>query len=186
MFLLLVSFTALSVLPYFPMYMLGLPFHLLIFSIFNRLMSEWVWWCIGCYTVLTSAPSWALILAKIRISLGFGPSQLSQLQQQQHDARGESFGLRNKSAQIPPSPLLSSSYKYSPLRNIDNNDFDLDSESGNNTYNAKSTSVDFFSRLENIAQLFSISNRSSIRWRMLLALALWLSYVIPVTVNNEP
>ena len=33
--------------------------------------------------------------------------------------------------------------------------------------------------------LFSTSNRTSTRWRLLLVLVLWLSYVIPVTMRNE-
>ncbi|KAF9348070.1 hypothetical protein BGX26_000479 [Mortierella sp. AD094] len=142
-------------------------------------MSDWVWWCIGCYTILTLTPSLASIFARFRGSLGFANSQ------QLYDARGEAFGLRNKSSQnlssaLPPSP--SSSFKYSPLRNIDS-DFETESNPGNNFF--KSALGAFLSRLEYCAQFLSISNRNSIRWRMLLALGLWLSYVLPVTLRNE-
>ncbi|KAF9979606.1 hypothetical protein BGZ65_006288 [Modicella reniformis] len=33
--------------------------------------------------------------------------------------------------------------------------------------------------------VFSFSNRTSTRWRLVLALALWLSYVVPVIISNE-
>ncbi|KAF9170956.1 hypothetical protein BGX21_011543 [Mortierella sp. AD011] len=141
-------------------------------------MNDWVWWCIGCYTILTLAPSLSLLLAKLRTSLDIAGSQ------QLYDIRGEVFGLRNKSSQnfssaLPPSPSLS--FKYSPLRNLDS-DFESESKP-NNLF--KSAFGAFFSRLEYCAQLMSVSNRNSIRWRMLLALGLWLSYVIPVTFGNE-
>ncbi|KAF9114531.1 hypothetical protein BGX27_010588 [Mortierella sp. AM989] len=171
MFLLLVSFTALSTLPYFPIYMLGLPFHLLIFSIFNRLMDEWLWWCIGCYTVLTLAPTSALILARLKVHLGLA----------QHDPRGNQIFLRNKHS---ASPQLSSNYKYSPIRSIDN-DYDSQPCSNNLDPKRRSTLAATISRIEYGAQLVSVSNRNSIKWRMLLAISLWLSYVIPVTLENE-
>ncbi|KAF9925179.1 hypothetical protein FBU30_004986 [Linnemannia zychae] len=40
-------------------------------------------------------------------------------------------------------------------------------------------------RVEYGVYLFSKSNRNSTRWRLLLAMTFWLSYVIPVTLKNE-
>lgn len=41
-------------------------------------------------------------------------------------------------------------------------------------------------RLEQCVHLFSKTNRTSTRWRLLLAITFFLSYVLPVTLNNEP
>ncbi|KAF9433291.1 hypothetical protein BGZ76_009645 [Entomortierella beljakovae] len=136
------------------------------------LMDEWLLWCIGCYTTLFLAPSLTSLLARLKVKFGLV----------QYDSR-------NKST-LMSSPRLPSNYKYSPLRNTDNEyeptTFPDQFFSNNNINKNSSTVAVIISRLESITQLFNVSNRGSVRWRMLLALALWLSYVVPVTIQNEP
>ncbi|KAF9096050.1 hypothetical protein BGX23_012073 [Mortierella sp. AD031] len=195
MFLLFVSFTILATLPILPIFILGLPFHLLIFSIFNRLMSDWLWWCIGCYTVLFIAPVGSIILARIKAAVG-----------QQYDGGRRELLIRHK-------PTSSSHVRYSPL--YPNNDNAVNNSNINNNIVINNLTgavgkedqdsdlvFDSFSpqqyssprggltaiigrRIEYGVHLFSKSNRTSIRWRLLLAMVFWLSYVIPVTLRNE-
>ncbi|KAF9332946.1 hypothetical protein BGZ91_011492 [Linnemannia elongata] len=192
MFLLLVSFTVLATLPILPIFILGLPFHLLIFSIFNKLMSDWLWWCIGCYTVLFLAPVGSNVLARIKAAVA-----------QHHDGGRREILIRHKSS--PTTPSSNPSYvKYSPLLPSDNtNPNNNNSVIINNLNNKEGEDLDltfdYFSptssprsglftierRFEYGVHLFSKSNRTSTRWRLLLAMAFWFSYVIPVTLRNE-
>ncbi|GJJ75576.1 hypothetical protein EMPS_07934 [Entomortierella parvispora] len=219
MFLLFVSFTILATMPILPIYLLGLPFHLLIFSIFNRLMSDWLWWCIGSYTILFLAPFGTWILARTR------------RYQQERNGRRDLLIRHNKSLSTSsmsaggwsgsPTPSLA---KYSPLNinsvnnNNNNNNHHLEDcsgvgidENGNTKSHHSNNNSPFISqskeegafsgsvhgsrrtilgtvgqRLEYAVQLLSKTNhRTSIRWRLLLAWTLVLSYVIPVTMRNE-
>ncbi|KAF9149724.1 hypothetical protein BG015_008456 [Linnemannia schmuckeri] len=190
MFLLLISFTVLATLPILPIFILGLPFHLLIFSIFNKLMSDWLWWCIGCYTVLFLAPVGSTVLARIKAAVA-----------QHHDGSHREVLVRHK---FNPTPSPNPSYvKYSPLHpNDDNNnsvvinnlntkegqDSDLifDSYLPQSSSSSPRSGLSFINRrIEYGIHLFSKSNRTSTRWRLLLAIAFWFSYVIPVTLRNE-
>ncbi|KAG0310513.1 hypothetical protein BGZ97_012510 [Linnemannia gamsii] len=194
MFLLLVSFTVLATLPILPIFILGLPFHLLIFSIFNKLMSDWLWWCVGCYVVLFLAPVGSTVLARIKAAVA-----------QHHDGGRREILIRHKSNSTTPS---NSSYiKYSPLHPNDNsNSSNNNSIVINNLHNKEGQNSDLIfdslspqplspsrrsdltfvgRRIEDGVHLFGKSNRTSTRWRLLLAMAFWLSYVIPVTVRNE-
>ncbi|KAF8927245.1 hypothetical protein EDD21DRAFT_379328 [Dissophora ornata] len=172
MFLLLVSFTVLATMPILPIFILGLPFHLLIFSIFNKLMGDWVLWCVSCYTILFLAPVGSTALARIKAAV------------QQHDTRRE-LPIRHKSLShlTPPSP--SSFVKYSPLNNDLNGTLESGSFLDNFTITASDTLAAVGSRLEHCVHIFSTSNRTSTRWRLALALIFWLSYVVPVTIGNE-
>ncbi|KAG0284431.1 hypothetical protein BGZ96_011197, partial [Linnemannia gamsii] len=190
MFLLLVSFTVLATLPILPIFILGLPFHLLIFSIFNKLMSDWLWWCIGCYVVLFLAPVGSIVLARIKAAVA-----------QHHDGGRREILIRHKSN--PATPSNSSYTKYTPLHPNDNtNSVVINNLLNNNEGQDSDLIFDSFSpqfisssprpcltsigrRIEYGIHLFSKSNRTSIRWRLLLAMAFWLSYVIPVTIKNE-
>lgn len=192
MFLLLVSFTVLATLPILPIFILGLPFHLLIFSIFNKLMSDWLWWCVGCYTVLFLAPVGSNVLARIKAAVA-----------QHHDGGRREILIRHKSS--PTTSSSNPSYvKYSPLHPSDNtNPNNNNSVIINNLNNKEGEDLDlifeYFSptssprsglftierRFEYGVHLFSKSNRTSTRWRLLLAMAFWFSYVIPVTLRNE-
>lgn len=211
MFLLFASFSILAALPILPIYVLGLPFHLLIFSIFNKLMSDWLWWCIGSYTVLFLAPFGTWILARARRYLQEGNGRRDLLIRHNKPLSPSSAGGRSGS----PTPSFA---KYSPLNNnndINNNNhhensggvgFD-DNINNSNTNNSssflsQSKEQDLFSgsmhgskqtilgtvcqRLEYVVQLLSKTNhRTSTRWRLLLAWTLVLTYVIPVTLRNE-
>ncbi|KAG0377625.1 hypothetical protein BGX24_005757 [Mortierella sp. AD032] len=197
MFLLLVSFTVLATLPILPIFILGLPFHLLIFSIFNKLMSDWLWWCIGCYTALFLAPVGSIIVVWIK----------AVVTKHCNGSRGRrEILIRHKSN---ATPFSNSSYiKYPLLHPNDNtgssstiinnlngaNKEGHDSDSKFELYSSSSSSsprsprsglTSIGKRIEYGVYLFSKSNRTSIRWRLLLAMALWLSYVIPVTLRNE-
>ncbi|KAK3826713.1 MAG: hypothetical protein J3R72DRAFT_457590 [Linnemannia gamsii] len=197
MFLLLVSFTVLATLPILPIFILGLPFHLLIFSIFNKLMSDWLWWCIGCYTALFLAPVGSIIVAWIK----------AVVTKHCNGSRGRrEILIRHKPN---ATPFSNSSYiKYPLLHPNDNtgssstiinnlngaNKEGHDSDSKFELYSSSSSSsprsprsglTSIGKRIEYGVYLFSKSNRTSIRWRLLLAMALWLSYVIPVTLRNE-
>ncbi|KAF9279473.1 hypothetical protein BGZ88_012730 [Linnemannia elongata] len=192
MFLLLVSFTVLATLPILPIFILGLPFHLLIFSIFNKLMSDWLWWCVGCYTVLFLAPVGSNVLARIKAAVA-----------QHHDGGRREILIRHKSS--PTTSSSNPSYvKYSPLHpsdntnpnnnnsviinNLNNNegeDLDLIFEYFSPTSSPRSGLFTIERRFEYGVHLFSKSNRTSTRWRLLLAMAFWFSYVIPVTLRNE-
>lgn len=190
MFLLLVSFTVLATLPILPIFILGLPFHLLIFSIFNKLMSDWLWWCVGCYTVLFLAPVGSTLLARIKAAVA-----------QHHDGGRPEILIRHKSNSTTSS---NPSYvKYSPLHPNDNTNTNTNSVIINNLNNKEGQDSDLifdsFSptssprsglftikrRFENGVHVFSKSNCTSTRWRLLLAMAFWFSYVIPVTLRNE-
>ncbi|KAH7048093.1 hypothetical protein BKA57DRAFT_536503 [Linnemannia elongata] len=192
MFLLLVSFTVLATLPILPIFILGLPFHLLIFSIFNKLMSDWLWWCVGCYTVLFLAPVGSNVLARIKAAVA-----------QHHDGGRREILIRHKSS--PTTSSSNPSYvKYSPLHPSDNinpnnnnsviisnlnnkegEDLDLIFEYFSPTSSPRSGLFTIERRFEYGVHLFSKSNRTSTRWRLLLAMAFWFSYVIPVTLRNE-
>ncbi|KAG0307732.1 hypothetical protein BGZ98_009931 [Dissophora globulifera] len=166
MFLLLASFTVLATLPILPVLVLGLPLHLLIFSIFNKLMESWLWWCLGCYTVLFLAPFASSLVARGK----------------QLDARRE----RSKSSYLaPPAPSYA---KYSPLHNDFGGNGASELGSGFDAVwsNTKDTLAVIGSRIESMLYIFSTANRTSIRWRVALALFLWLTYVVPVTLENEP
>ncbi|KAF8945832.1 hypothetical protein BGZ47_001859 [Haplosporangium gracile] len=197
MFLLLGSFTVLATFPILPIFILGLPFHLLIFSIFNKLMNDWLWWCIGCYTVLFLAPVGSTVLARIKAVVA-----------QHHGGSRREVLIRHKSN---PTPSSNPSYvKYSPLHLNDNtnsssnnnnnsvvinnlnskegqdSDLIFDSYSPQPPSSSSRSGLSFISRkIEYGVHLFSKSNRTSTRWRLLLAMAFWFSYVIPVTLRNE-
>jgi len=215
MFLLFASFTILAALPILPIYLLGLPFHLLIFSIFNKLMSDWLWWCIGSYTVLFLAPFGTCILARAR------------RYRQERNGRRDLLIRHNKPLSTStmtaggrsgsPTPSFA---KYSPLNtnsinnnnnhensggvSVDDNIINSNSNNNNNpsSFISQSKEQDSFSgsiygsrrtilgaagqRMEYVVQLLSKTNhRTSTRWRLLLAWTLVLSYVIPVTMRNE-
>ncbi|KAF9428075.1 hypothetical protein BGZ94_003440 [Podila epigama] len=192
MFLLLVSFTVLATLPVLPIYILGLPFHLLIFSIFRKLMSDWVWWCIGCYTILILAPVGSAIVTRFKGLLSLdrrGDILFPQPQQQ-------STLIRHKTTSSSPSftaPTLGISAKYTPVNNGT-----IASMPGYTPFNSNHGSVlspvktllwrsmvRVGQRLEQLVYQFSKTNRASTRWRLILAIALFLSYVIPVMLHNE-
>ncbi|KAF9966275.1 hypothetical protein BGZ70_002824 [Mortierella alpina] len=172
MFLLLASFTILATLPILPIFILALPFHLLIFSIFNKLMSEWLWWCVGCYTVLSLAPVGSTVVSRIKNSF---------YQPHQRGSQREPL-IRQK---LPPSLALPQvNCKYSPLYP---GILKQDTWVGQVCARVKMHLEDIGRRMETVLQLFSVSAnpRTSIRWRLTLALLFWFSYVIPVTLNNE-
>ncbi|KAI1313818.1 hypothetical protein EDD11_002486 [Mortierella claussenii] len=178
MFLLFASFSVLAALPTLPIIVLGLPFHLLIFCIFNKLMSSWLMWCVGCYTVLFLAPVSSTIVARIRSAvLG------------QYDARRELLIHDKTSSRLSPSSPFSAHIKYSSLLSDYNSTLHYKADSGtflDHLMNQSRTALAaVLSRIEHCLFLFSTSNRSSTRWRLLLALAFWLSYVVPVTMKNE-
>ncbi|KAF9939355.1 hypothetical protein BGZ67_009580 [Mortierella alpina] len=172
MFLLLASFTILATLPILPIFILALPFHLLIFSIFNKLMSEWLWWCVGCYTALSLAPVGSTMVSRIKHLF---------LQHHLCGSRREPL-IRQKSS--PSLFLPQANSKYSLLYpGILKQDTCL-----------RRVCVGVQNHLEGVGrqidavlQLFSVSAnpRTSLRWRLTLALLFWFSYVIPVTLNNE-
>ncbi|KAF9907603.1 hypothetical protein BX616_000383 [Lobosporangium transversale] len=195
MFLLFLSFTILATLPFLPILILGLPFHLLIFSIFNRLMDEWLVWCTSCYTILFLAPFGSMIMTWIKAIV---------IQQQlQSESCREPFIHQKSPSELssslhlmpsPPSsfPLPAARLKYSPF-----NDENSKSDIAANKRESRSVMdhlLDDFkialiavtTNVECLIHLVSLSNHKSTRWRLLLALAFWLSYVIPVTVKNEP
>ncbi|KAG9069041.1 hypothetical protein KI688_009931 [Linnemannia hyalina] len=190
MFLLLVSFTVLATLPILPIFILGLPFHLLIFSIFNKLMSDWLWWCVGCYIVLFLAPVGSTVLARIKATVA-----------RHHDGGRREILIRHK---YNPTTSSNPSYvKYSPLHpndttnpnsssviinnlnNKEGQDSDLIFDSFSPTSSSRSGLFAIERKFEYGVHLFSKSNRTSTRWRLLLAIAFWLSYVVPVTLRNE-
>ncbi|CAO3571074.1 unnamed protein product [Mortierella alpina] len=172
MFLLLASFTILATLPILPIFILALPFHLLIFSIFNKLMSEWLWWCVGCYTVLSLAPVGSAVVSRIK--------HISH-QQNQCGSWREPL-IRQKSS--PSLALPQANCKYSRLHP----GFLKQNTCVGQVCVGVTTHLEGIGRrMEAVLQLFSVSAnpRASIRWRLTLALLFWFSYVIPVTLNNE-
>ncbi|KAF9133930.1 hypothetical protein BGW39_008563 [Mortierella sp. 14UC] len=108
-----------------------------------------------------------------------------------------------------PTPSSNSSYiKYSPLHPSDNTRnsnstvinnvigankegrysdsiFESYSTSSSSPPSPRSGLTSLGKRIEYSVHLFSKSNCTSTRWRLLLAMILWLSYVIPVTLRNE-
>ncbi|KAF9580940.1 hypothetical protein BGW38_002217, partial [Lunasporangiospora selenospora] len=177
MFLLLVSFSIIALFPTPLMMMIGLPFHLLIFAIFNRLMDEWLLWCVGCYTVLFLAPFGSQILNKI-------------------SARGQpSEWLPTSNHGRKKSSLQSTFIKYSPL----NSDHNSSTQQPLHRFGSFSSSIGdrimstlriaygiMRDRFEELVYLFNKQNRNSYRWRLLLAITLLLTYVVPVIWTNEP
>lgn len=172
MFLLLVSFTVLATLPILPIFILGLPFHFLIFSIFRKLMSDWVWWCVGCYTTLFVAPVGSQIVVRCKTFF---------------QSRRDPSLIRHKSSS---GSTLGISAKYAPLSSIGT----VGSSGPFNNHGSVLSPVKAVvwqsltrmgQRLEQIVHLFSKTNRTSTRWRLALAIVFFLSYVLPVTLNNE-
>lgn len=166
MFLLLVSFTLLATLPFLPLYLLGLPFHLLIFSIFRRLMDEWVLWCVGCYTTLVLAPFGSQIIARCKVFIQ------SRDPSTRHKSYSASLGTSKYSLSVNTghgSGPFNSTSVLSPIKAV-----------------VWKGLTRIGQRLEQFVYLFSKTNRTSTRWRLLLAIAFFLSYVLPVTLNNEP
>ncbi|KAG0030121.1 hypothetical protein BGZ81_003038 [Podila clonocystis] len=170
MFLLLVSFTVLATLPFLPIFVLGLPFHLLIFSIFRKLMSDWVWWCVGCYTTLFLAPVGSQIVARCKT---FFQNRRDPL-------------IRHK---LSSCSTLGISAKYTPV-----NSSGAGGSGSLNNHGSVLSPVSTLiwqvltrmgQRLEEIVYLFSKTSRTSTRWRLALAIVFFLSYVLPVTLNNE-
>ncbi|KAF9906593.1 hypothetical protein EC991_000469 [Linnemannia zychae] len=165
-------------------------------------MSDWLWWCVGCYAVLFLAPVGSIVLARIKAMVA-----------QHRNGSVGSVGrreiiIRHKSN---PTPSSNSYIKYSPLHPGDivgnnyinstainslpgNNKEGLDMDSIFESYSSSSSSLArslpsrltfIGKRVEYGVHLFSKSNRTSTRWRLLLAMVFWLSYVIPVTLRNE-
>ncbi|KAG0340573.1 hypothetical protein BG000_011701 [Podila horticola] len=168
-FLLLVSFSVLATLPILPIFVLGLPFHLLIFSIFRKLMSDWVWWCVGCYVTLFLAPVGSQIVARCKT---FFQNRRDPL-------------IRHKSSS---GSTLGISTKYTPLSNGTGGSVPFNNH-GSVLSPIKAVVCQSLARmgerLEEIVFLFSKTNRTSTRWRLALAVVFFLSYVLPVTLNNE-
>ncbi|KAF9571156.1 hypothetical protein EC968_000959 [Mortierella alpina] len=172
MFLLLASFTILATLPFLPIFILALPFHLLIFSIFNKLMSEWLWWCVGCYTVLSLAPVGSTVVSRIKHIL------------YQHHLCGSRREPLIRQKSLPSLVLPQANSKCSPLYP---GNAKQDTQLRRACLSIKIKIEGVGKRMEAVLQLFSVSAnpRTSIHWRMTLALLFWFSYVIPVTMNNE-
>ncbi|KAG0257928.1 hypothetical protein BG011_003659, partial [Mortierella polycephala] len=155
-------------------------------------MEAWLRWCIGCYIVLFFAPVGFMIVARIKALV----SELTL----QHGGRRElpirhKHSLSNSSSSSTSSshsPLL----KYQPLH-PNNSSSNVNSTHYNSAFGHSASFHNFCTgamavltaagtRIEYIIYLFSTVNRTSTRWRLMLALVLWLSYVIPVLVGNEP
>ncbi|KAF9947087.1 hypothetical protein BGZ72_010886 [Mortierella alpina] len=172
MFLLLASFTILATLPILPIFILALPFHLLIFSIFNKLMSEWLWWCIGCYTVLSIAPVGSTMVSRIKSI--FYQYHLCGSRREPLVRQKSSPSLVLPQANAKHPPLYSGRLKQGTcLRQA--------------CVSVRIHLEAIGRRMEAVLHLFSASSNphASIRWRLTLALLFWFSYVIPVTLNNE-
>ncbi|KAG0344808.1 hypothetical protein BG004_004155 [Podila humilis] len=146
-------------------------------------MSDWVWWCVGCYTVLFMAPFGSAIIAKGK---GIFMDSLKEAPTL----------IRHKSSS---GLTLGISTKYTPLSNgVSIGDGAGMGPGIGGAFNSNQGSVlepvtnvlreglgRMGQRLEQFVYLFSITNRTSIRWRLLLALVFFWSYVLPVTRQNE-
>ncbi|KAG0225934.1 hypothetical protein B0O80DRAFT_425464 [Mortierella sp. GBAus27b] len=191
-FLLFVSFTVLAILPIPSIFVLGLPFHFLVISIFKRLMYEWSSWIIGCYVALSLAPIAFTIHVRIRSVI----LQNSRLEIPTH-RRSPSSNFSSLSPSLSPSTSRSPSpspvhIKYSPLNHhhglASGNSSDSNNSSsffGSLKSYAVATLYTLDQKLGSALYIFSVSNRTSTRWRLLLGLGLWLSYVVPISITNE-